>query len=56
MLIFRDRSVILIPLKHQHPSHAKPVPQLPTNCLIIVQGQETSVSKGLLSSLEERLN
>lgn len=28
------------------------MPQLPTNCLIIVQGQETSVSKGLLSSLE----
>lgn len=49
MLIFRDRSVssvILISLKHQHPSHAKLVLQLPTNCLIIVQGQATLVSKG----------
>lgn len=50
MLIFRDHSVILIPLKHQHLSHAKLVPQLPTNCLIIVRGLETSVSKGRPSS------
>lgn len=46
MLIFRDRSVILISLKHQHPSHAKLVLQLPTNCPIIVQGQATLVSQG----------
>lgn len=49
MLIFRDRSVILISLKHQHPSHAKLVPQLPANCLIIVQAQATLVSKGRLN-------
>lgn len=49
MLIFRDRSVISISLKHQHPSHAKAVPQLPANCLIMVQGQATSVSKGRLN-------
>lgn len=49
MLIFRDHSVISISLKHQRPSHAKLVPQFPTNCLILVQGQATSDSKGQLN-------
>lgn len=49
MLIFRARSVILISLKHQHPSHAKLEPQLPTNCSMIVQGQATSVNQGRLN-------
>lgn len=50
MLIFRDCSVILIPFQHQHPSHTELLPQVPPNCMVIVQGQETSVHHGLPSS------
>lgn len=47
MLIFRNLSVILIPLEDQYPSHAKPVFQLPTNCLSTVQGLELLVITAL---------
>lgn len=47
MLIFRSLSVILIPVEDQYPSHAKPMFQLPTNCLSTVQGQELLVITAL---------